>query len=490
MVRIIHRLLSSCVLLLALTSTAWGQSTCTILASGLTFQDPVPASAGFALSKILADDNTVYWFDFDAAQGSMGGALNRVPKDGGSVTVLVAGLGSVNEIVLDETHLYWTETGANGEGAVKRISKSGGTVDVLASGVPAGSAFEVFAPQGLALDTEFVYWGEDVGGAAIRRVPKAGGAVVDIGRGQNFKPSSIAVDESFIYIAEAKLEGRILRIPVDGGTVDTLASGFSNPVSLVLDGDLLYWVELIDPGSIFTTASSGGALSNLASVSGAHNIVLDATSLYYDTGPLGNEPGSRTISKLSKGGGLPVVAADCGDPNQGGLISPIYVAVDETSLYISDTGSAATGAGRVLKVLKQELPLELDLLTNKLDFEPGDLMTVFVEVNNPGIQKSVDFYFGALLPDGVSVVFSDLTFNGGGSLLNLAALPPLVEDYDLSTPLMFTDPSFLNFVWEGSEPQGNYTLFLAAVEAGGFSDSSAEDEDIVALATVAITFTP
>ena len=168
----------------------------------------------------------------------------------------------------------------------------GGTVDILAAGVPAGSDFDVFAPQGLALDTEFVYWGEEVGGAAIRRVPKAGGTVVDIGRGQNFKPTSIVVDASFIYIAEANLAGRILRIPL-----------------------------------------------------------------------------------------------------------------------------------------------------------------------------------------------------GGGSLLDLAALPALVKDYDLSAPFQFTDSSFLNFEWEGTEPQGSYTLFLAVVEAGGFSDGSADAEDIVALVTLVISFT-
>ena len=116
-------------------------------------------------------------------------------------------------------------------------------------------------------------------------------------------------------------------------------------------------------------------------------------------------------------------------------------------------------------------------------------MTVFVEVNNPGVQLLVDFYFGALLPDGASVVFSDLTFDIGGSLLDLAALPALVEDFDLSAPFQFTDSSFLNFEWEGIEPQGNYTLFLAAVEAGGFSDGLADAEDIVAIATLVISFT-
>ena len=140
------------------------------------------------------------------------------------------------------------------------MPKKGGTGDVWASGMPSGSAFAVFAPRGLALDTAFVYWGEEVGGAAIRRVPKAGGTVVDIGRGENFKPTSIALDASFIYIAEAKLGGRILRLPLSGGSVETLASGYSNPVSLVLDGELLYWVELIDPGSIFIMATTGGAI--------------------------------------------------------------------------------------------------------------------------------------------------------------------------------------------------------------------------------------
>ena len=117
-------------------------------------------------------------------------------------------------------------------------------------------------------------------------------------------------------------------------------------------------------------------------------------------------------------------------------------------------------------------------------------MTVFVEVNNPGIQKLVDFYFGALLPDGVGIVFTDLTFNVGGSLLDLAALPPAAVDFDLSSSFVFTDPSFLNFEWQGSEPAGQYTLFLLAVEANAFSGGTVETEAIVAIATVALSFTP
>lgn len=102
--KVVQSFLLFSTILLVFASPGWGQSNCTILATQLTFQDPIPDSAGCALSKILADDGTIYWFDYDASQGAVGGALKSVPKIGGSVTVLVSGLRSVNEFVEYKKH--------------------------------------------------------------------------------------------------------------------------------------------------------------------------------------------------------------------------------------------------------------------------------------------------------------------------------------------------------------------------------------------------
>ncbi len=115
-----------------------------------------------------------------------------------------------------------------------------------------------------------------------------------------------------------------------------------------------------------------------------------------------------------------------------------------------------------------------------------------VGVNNPGLATTVDFYFGALLPDGDPVVFfTDLAFNSGtGRLSAPATLRPIVAGVDLTAPFVYNEPSFFAYPWQGGEPAGSYVLFLAAVRPGALADNRVDPDDIVALATATATFTP
>lgn len=138
-------------------------------------------------------------------------------------------------------------------------------------------------------------------------------------------------------------------------------------------------------------------------------------------------------------------------------------------------------------------PLALSLSTNQLSFSTGDALTASLAVNNPGLDSVVvDFYFGAVLPDGDTVAFfTNLDFNFAiGTVSNLSTLSPIVAGVDLSSPFVVDDPSFFSFVWTGAEPAGSYTMFLAAVLPGGFADGTADPGDIIALGTAGFTFTP
>jgi hypothetical protein len=209
----------------------------------------------------------------------------------------------------------------------------------------------VFFPGGIALDASFVYWGEPVGGNAIRRVPKAGGTVVDLGRGQGFGPASIALDAAFVYGVGAtgggNFTGMARRIPIGGGTVQTLATGLQNAFSAVVDDTSLYWVELANPGMVRRVAKSGGTVLNLAqNLANPHNVAIDSQFAYYG----GASDTNRLLHKVPKSGGSPVDLPDCAG---GLLVGAIQVAVDDTSIYFTDNGNPANGIPS--KIIKMSL---------------------------------------------------------------------------------------------------------------------------------------
>jgi len=129
---------------------------------------------------------------------------------------------------------------------------------------------------------------------------------------------------------------------------------------------------------------------------------------------------------------------------------------------------------------------------NRVAFVPGESLIVSASVDNPGLASTVDFYFGALLPDGdTALLFTDLAFTTAlGRLSSPATLQPIVAGVDLSSPFVFDQPAFFTYQWQGGEPAGSYTLFLAAVKSGALFDNSIDPGDIVALSVATVTFTP
>ena len=133
---------------------------------------------------------------------------------------------------------------------------------------------------------------------------------------------------------------------------------------------------------------------------------------------------------------------------------------------------------------------KISITTNRTSFGRTDMLTVSVGVGNPGFPAVVDFYFGALLPDGHTVVFfNDLEFHSAvGDLAKPADLRPIVAGVDLATPFTFSQPTFFEYTWTGGEPSGRYLLFVAAVHPGTFADNSIDAGDIVAVSTAAVLF--
>ncbi|MEK7764030.1 MAG: hypothetical protein AAB433_20860 [Nitrospirota bacterium] len=334
------------------TSSNTGTLQCTLLASGSVFSPGF--NAGF-IYQIAVDASNVYWYDVDTSTNT--GIIKSVSKNGGAVTSLASGLGGVNHFAIDNTSIFWTEHNlATGAGAIKSVPKAGGVVVVLASGTPAGSAFDVFAPNGIALDNTFVYWGEQVGGGAVRRVPKAGGTVIDINRGQAgidmLALDSPTAPTTMFYNSG----GSFFSIPIAGGIPTVLASNVGSNIGIdfIVDDTSLFGFELANPGRVFSVPLAGGNPTYLATnLQNPHSLATDGTSLYY-SGDQNNSAtgGPGAIVKMAKTGGaiakgLCIAAGTAYNANT--------LATDATNVYLIGYQNGGAGAGPI-GILKAPKP--------------------------------------------------------------------------------------------------------------------------------------
>jgi hypothetical protein len=306
-------------------------------------------STGAAMRDLLLDNSNVYWFEFDTAKGATGGSINSIAKAGGSVTTVVSGLQAVNDFVVDDSNVYWTEVDiASGSGAIKTVPKTGGAVTVLAVGTPPGFNGDVFTPDGIAVDSTFVYW-QDIN-PPLRRVPKMGGLAVEL---PSLGGHRMVIDAGFTYVYGVS-GPRVARYPLSGGSVQVLAnwSGIYADGDIWVDDKYVYGENLADApnGSVFEVPIGGGSpIFVVQNLKFPHSIAIDSSYIYY-VGQAAN-PGPGGVYKVPKAGGSPTAYPNCVpavnyQPPLGGVG---LVAVDSTNVYVigapfGTQGSAGVGA--------------------------------------------------------------------------------------------------------------------------------------------------
>jgi len=111
----------------------------------------------------------------------------KVALDGSGQTTLATGQANPFGIVLDATHVYWTNMG---DGSVMRANLDGTGRVALAQGR--------FSPTFLAVDAARVYWSESVDDGGVRSVPLTGGQVADLASHINH-PWGLAIDGTTAY---------------------------------------------------------------------------------------------------------------------------------------------------------------------------------------------------------------------------------------------------------------------------------------------------
>lgn len=136
-----------------------------------------------------------------------------------------------------------------------------------------------------------------------------------------------------------------------------------------------------------------------------------------------------------------------------------------------------------------QAPPTVTPLVNQSSFLPGQTLQMGASVTNPGGGPTVDFYVGVQLPDGITAVTARLGAGPvAGSLANLAGLAPTAPAVSLAGAFAVSEPALLRHTFTGAEPPGTYTVFVAAVMAGGLRDGALNPGDLLAFATQTFTF--
>jgi sugar lactone lactonase YvrE len=192
--------------------------------------------------ELEADDDSVYWLDYDEG----GPGVFKAPVGGGNAIRLATGEGQLEALALDDTHVYWAdhvpETGMN---RVMKVPIDGGVPTVLHS--------ELFGNADLAdlaVGPDGVYWngayGEDAESASIKlmRISLAGAAPVTLVDEPGVR--HVALNSRYAYwtveLGDGS-SGSIRKVPLNGGKVSTVVSDQAGLIAIAVDDANVCWLN-------------------------------------------------------------------------------------------------------------------------------------------------------------------------------------------------------------------------------------------------------
>ncbi|MCA9515332.1 MAG: Ig-like domain-containing protein, partial [Myxococcales bacterium] len=236
-------------------------------------------AAGSDLFGVDVDDDYLYW----AARGSR--QVLRATKDGQAVTVLASGY-YAHDVAADATHVYFTTLT---DGALYRVPREGGAVEPIAAGLATPFAIERW---GDAVETtNYAYSGS----GSIQRVSLLDGAVTTPVSGLSSLLGGLGRDRKFAYVSGWSA-GAVYKVPVFGGTVETVASGLGNVEATALDAGYVYYAG----GGLGRVHLATGDVEGFATTGTSYGVAVDDRYVYWTNNTYG------TVNRLAK----PVVGGD------------------------------------------------------------------------------------------------------------------------------------------------------------------------------------
>jgi hypothetical protein len=274
---------------------------------------PAASDGGYTGDDVLARDGG--GGDAAAHGGQDGGEDSGddggdAGQSGGTVVTLASGQKGPLALTLDAQSLYWI----NGDNSVWKVALSGGAPVELTQSYSMG-----FDRSGIAVDSQSVYWDDNLG-AQLMKVPIAGGMPTVV-NAEYLQRDDLVIDSSQSNLYDVSVGGVAVE-PAAGGTSTLFEMGGAAP--LAIDAQNLYFIANGNANIAKAQLPNGAVtmLATVASVIGPGGIAVDATSVYW------SEPIAGAIMKVDIAGGAATTLAS-GLQKEG----PGDVATDGTNVY-------------------------------------------------------------------------------------------------------------------------------------------------------------
>jgi hypothetical protein len=277
--------------------------------------------------------------------------------------VLISNAGAVNDLVLDQGHLYWITGWIPPLSGVYPFPPDGGPTTIMTAPVDGGAArplgtvpggaagftevngtayasqtstsqivafpsdggpSRVFVDAGtnpfaLATDGIHLFWCRNEGFVPVYSAPLAGGPTTSFGGAQTGIDDMAVANGNIFWGTYSSAGGIIGSATTDGANARTLASTYDTDLWLASDGVNVYWVGWgASSGDVWQMPVDGGTPLNLASNQGGpYGIAVDDASVFWTTG-------GSVLKEPISGGHISAIAA--GQSGAGSVVvDPTYV---------------------------------------------------------------------------------------------------------------------------------------------------------------------
>jgi hypothetical protein len=300
----------------------WAESGEYVLKSAPTSGGPAKVLATRMVnpaSVVFSGSNVVWLDDRDGTVASCtASSIARVLKQtaaSGFTSVLASGpscSGGASQIALIGTTVYWVSSIASpGTWVINAVPLSGAAATTVRT-----TTTPIVA---LTANAGTLYWMENPypNGAAAIFALTPGGVVSTVASGFTANASTFAVDSTSVYYATPNVPATtppketLWAQPLAGGSAQALAASISTPVKLLstlpLGGSSIVWM---DQAAVNSIPATGGAVTQLASVSGAPlDVLYDGSNVRWSeiTANMGQYGETGMIESVPLSGG-PVTA--------------------------------------------------------------------------------------------------------------------------------------------------------------------------------------
>jgi hypothetical protein len=216
-------------------------------------------------------------------------------------------------------YIFFTDhgSGAAADGSVWQYTISSQAATPIAS--------TRWTPQGIGVDSNYVFWSEPFKDQIIR-YPRLGGSTITNPTGSGSGPTGVAVGGSAVYYTLATT-GFVETTPESSWAPTPIDSSQTSPWALSLDSTHVYWVDFTNGGAV-GQHFLGGATHQLDTGAFPVRVASDGAQVYWVNQGSGSD---GQVVGCTPVGCTPFVYVDS-------LNLPVGLAIDANAVYFGTTG--------------------------------------------------------------------------------------------------------------------------------------------------------